>query len=363
MRTFSEISRLGRVLLGVAVAATCLTTVGPLQAQTTLADPEAYRDAKSTATSIFLDRGRPQEERLAAAADLGYPDDRTLTALLSIGTDRSQGDPIRWEALRRLQYDDLYLDSVLKILEDPDDGGEELDASLIEDLTRRTTLPPPAQVRQRIQSVLRKLLDDKRDKVRLYAYRSLVSNHDPVAINLLAESLREGRDTPIPLFEAINLLDLDASINHIGALRPYLHHEDPRVQARAARALAVDPESRPTIVELVKNPKTPEEVRLHALRSLAREDGQFASYAILLVEDARESLEVRSAAMQAFVGRMNYNKLDPADQVRFAQAVERIAADPSLRTPEALKVKVAAQELHAYLLQVFPEIQKFYEKQ
>jgi hypothetical protein len=363
MRTFSEISRLGRVLLGVAVAASCLTAAGPLHAQTTLADPEAYRDAKSAATSTFLDRGRSQEERLAAAENLGYPDDATLIALLSIGTDRSQGDPIRWEALRRLQYDDLYIDAVLKILEDPDDGSEELDANLIEDLTRRTVITPPAQVRQRIQSVLRKLLDDKRDKVRLNAYRSLVSNHDPMAINLLAESLRAGRDIPIALFEAINLLDLDASINHIGALRPYIHHEDPRVQARAARALAVDPESRQAIVELVKNPKTPEEVRLHALRALAREDGQFASYAIPLVEDTRETPAIRSAAMQTFVGRMNYNKLDPADQVRFAQAVEKLAADPGLRTAEGLKVKEAARELHAYLLQVFPEIQKFYERQ
>jgi hypothetical protein len=352
MRTYLEMSRLGRILLCVGAAAACLAPAKVLHAQTQLADPEAYRSAKTAATATFLDRSRPQEERLEAAKDLGYPDDATLAALLAIGIDRTQSDAIRWEALRRLRYDDGYLDAVLKILDDPEDGGEELDASLVEDLSRRTTFTPPVKARQRIQGVLRKLLDDKRDKVRLY----------PVAINLLSESLRENQDVPVPLHEAIGLLDLDGSINHIGALRPYLHHGDPRVQAQAARALAVDPESRPAIIDLAKNSGTPAEVRLHALRALAREDGQFASYAIPLVEGVKEDPAVRYAAMHAFAGRMNYNSLAPAEQVRFAQAVEKLAADPDLRTGDALKLKEAAQELHLYLLQAFPEIRKLYGK-
>jgi hypothetical protein len=362
MRTERKLRRLGSALLGVALTA-CLMPVDLLQAQTKLDDPEALRDTQRAAVATFLDRGRPQEARLAALKDIGYPDDRTAAALLGLGADRSQSDTIRWEALRRIPYDDKYLDAVLKVLDDPRDGGEELDTLLIEDLNRRTVLIPPATVRQRIQSVLRKLLDDKRDKVRLQAYRALVSNHDPVALNLLAESLREGQNVPIPLSEAIDLLDQDGSINHIGTLRPYLQHEDPRAQAKAVRALAVDPESRPTIVDLARNSRTPEEVRLNALRALAREDAQFSSYAIPLVEDAGEDLDIRYAAMHAVVGRMNYNQIAPAEQVRFAQAVEKLAADKDLRTEDALKVKEAAQQLHSYLLQAFPEIQRHYEQQ
>jgi hypothetical protein len=333
-----------------------------LRAQTKPADPEAAREAQRTAAATFLDRDRPQEERLAALQNLGYPDDRTIAALLDLGIDRTQSDAIRWEALRRLPYDVKYFDPFLKILGDPRDGGEELDANLIQDLSRRAILNPPAKLRQRIQSVLRKLLDDKRDKVRLYAYRALVSNHDSVALGLLTESLREGQGVPIPLSEAIDLLDQDGSINYIGTLRPYLHHEDPSVQAQAVLALAVDPESRPAIVELAKNPRTPGEVRLNALRALAREDDQFASYALPLMENGGEDPGIRFAAMKDFVGRMNYNRVAPADQVRFARAVEKLAGEKDLGTDESVKVKSAAQELHAYLLQAFPEVRKSYEK-
>lgn len=356
MRSLFTVRLVSRGLL--AAAAVWLAPVERLDGQTRIADPEAYRDAKRAATATFLDRSRPQEERLEAAKSLGYPEDSTFAALLHLGADRTQPDAIRLEALRRHRYDEKYLDVVLKILDDPRDGGEELDAELIVDLSRRMSFTLPATIRQRIQNAFRKLLDDKRDKVRLYAYRVLAANHDPVAVNLLAESLRTGEGVPIPLHDAIDLLDTDGPTNHIGTLRPYLHHEDPRVQAKAARALAVDPESRPAIVELARNPRTPEEVRLNALRALAREDDQFASYAIPLVEDVREDPKIRYAAMHSFAGRMNYNRVALADQVRFAQAVAKVAADQDLRTDDALKLKEAAQELHSYLLQAFPEIQK-----
>jgi hypothetical protein len=361
MRTHLDFSRFGHVLLGLALAA-CLLPAGWLRAQTKPADPEAVQEAKRAATATFLDRNRPQEERLAALAELGYPDDSTVTALLALGIDRTQSDAIRWEALRRLPYKTEYLDSYLKILDDPRGGGEDLDARLIEELNRRTVITPPTKIRQRIQGVLRKLLTDKRDKVRLYAYRALASNHDMVALGLLVESLQQGQDVPIPLDEAIDLLDEDGSTSYIDTLRPYLRHADPSVQAKAAQALAVDPESRPKIVELARNPNTPAEVRLNALSALAREDRQFASYAIPLVEDAGEDPTIRYAAMKDFVGRMNYNQVEPADQVRFAEAVEKLAADERLRSDEAQKIRDAAKDLRLYLRQAFPVIQKHYEK-
>src|SRR4051794_6265359 len=120
-----DFSRFRPLLLGLTVAA-CLIPAGLLRAQTKPADPEAAREVQRTAAATFLDRGRPQEERLAALQNLGYPDDRTITALFSLGIDRTQSDAIRWEALRRLPYDDKYFDAFLKILDDPRDGSEEL---------------------------------------------------------------------------------------------------------------------------------------------------------------------------------------------------------------------------------------------
>lgn len=348
-----------RVLVSVIVAS-CFTPAAPL-AQTPLADPESYTRTKSAATQVFLDSKRSKEERLAATKNLGYLDEGTLPALLAIGADQREDNAIRWEALRRHRYGDRYLQVVLKILADPNDGSEELDTNLIEDLSRRTTSVPPAPVRQRIQAVLRKLLDDKRDRVRLYAYRALIANHDQVAVNVLAESLRRGRDFPIPVAEAIDLLNENGPVNHITAIRPYLANPDARIQAKAAQALAVDPQSRPRIVELAKNPETPTQTRLFALRALAREDGQFVSYAIPLVEDKKTDPKIRDAAMHAIVGRMNYSDVSAADQLRFAKAVENMAVEKDLKSGDALKAKETAEQLHPYLRKTFPEIQKYYE--
>ena len=224
------------------------------------------------------------------------------------------------------------------------------------------TFKPPAEMRRRVTTVLRKLLRDRRDKVRLYAYRALVANHDSVAINLLADSLRRGRNFPIPPAEAIDLLDQDGPANHIGVLRPYLSDRDPHVQARAVRALALDPQSRPRIVELAKSPNAAEEVRLHALRALAREDEKFASYAIPLVENAQEDGDVRHAAMHAFAGHLNYKKVERADQIRFAEAVAKVAGEVRLMgTTESAEIQSNTKELHEYLKQAFPEIKKHYE--
>lgn len=353
MRTHFRLCRLGCLLLGCA---------GLLQAQTQVADVVADRTAQQrTATATFLERTRPKAERLEAGKKLGYPEDATLPALLAIGADPQEDDAIRFAAFYFLPYDKNYLDAVLKVLKDPNDGDELLDASLIENLSQRTTFKLPPQDAQRIQGVLRELLTDKRDQVRLYAFRSLVWNHDSGALNLLTESLRRAENVPIPLPEAIELLDDDGSVNHISTLRPYLNHADPQVQAQAARALAVDPQSRPKIVELANSSRTPAEVRLHAIRALAREDNQFASYAIRLVGNVQEDPKIRYAAMENVVGRMNYNKVDPKDQIHFAQTVEKVAAEEAGRNEEAQKLRGAAKELLAYLKKAFPEIQKFYE--
>jgi len=359
MRSPVALRLVARWLLGAAAVA-CLTTQAPL-AQTSTVDAAAYRQAKNAATATFLDRKRSTKERLAATKDLGYPDNATIPRLLAIGADRSENDDIRWEALRRVRYGAGYREVVLKILADPNDGGEKLDANLIEDLSRRTTFIPPPRVRQQIQGVLRKLLDDKRDKVRLAAYRALVANHDQVAVNVLAESLRKGKDIPVPLAEAIDLIDQNGPVNHIVALRPYLAHSDSQVQANAARALAADPQSRAKIVELARNSAAPAVVRLNALRALAREDREFVGYAIPIVEDFEEAPAIRGAAMTAVAGRMNYHVVAAQDQVRFAMAVEKIAADKRLEGGDAVKLRESAGELHIYLRQAFPEVQKHYQ--
>lgn len=343
-------------IITLAVAATLCT---PLHAQP--AGAVAQRAAaKRAATATFLDRTQPEAARLAAVKDLGYPEERTFAALLAIGADPSESDAIRFQALKAHRLDEKWLEVALKILDDPRDGGPELDSKLTEEMNRRVTFTMPAEVRQRIQTVWRKLLRDPRDPVRLSAFRVLAANHDPVAVSLLDDSLRRGRDVPIPLHEAIELLDLNGSINFISALRPYLSHRDPAVQAKAARALAVDPESRPRIVELAGSARTAPDVRRQALRGLAREDEDFASYALPLIENVEEDGDIRFAAMHSFAGRMNYTAVPVRVQIRFAEAVEKVAEDRQLRSNAAPRIRREARELLDYLLEAFPAIRRHY---
>lgn len=358
------LDRVSWLLLGLLLVAGSFPA-DPAQAQEeTLDDPESialYQAQKEAATETFLDPRAPKKARLEAAANLGYPEDETFQAMLRIGADPKADDEIRWQALRQHRFGEGYLDVVLSILEDSEDGGGELVGTLIEDLSRRTTFRLSAPIEQRIRAVLRDLLDDPRERVRVAAYRSLVGGHDTVAVNRLVEALNAGEaEVPIPLAEAIDLLDLDGSIYHIRTLQPYLDHEDSSVQAQAARALAVDPSRRPQIVDLALSRKAPEEVRLHALRALAREDEEFASYAIELVADSEESATIRHAAMKSLVGRMNYREVEASYQIRFAETVELLIDESTLQSKSGELLRREATKLLAYLQEAFPAVERHY---
>ena len=96
-------------------------------------------------------------------------------------------------------------------------------------------------------------------------------------------------------------------------------------------------------------------------RLLAREDRNFADYSIDIVANPRESPEIRYAAMHAFAGRMNYNNVPERDQIRFTQAVERVASEQTLMASDnGRKVAISAKELLAFLRKSFPAIEAFY---
>ena len=340
----------GALVLAVPMLAMAI----PVLAQPPQADVAALQKERQTSIATFLDRAQPVAARLAAIERMGYPDDRTFAALLDIGRDATQPSAIRTAAFKRHKFDEAYFDAVTKILADPADGDETLETNLILDLGQRITFRSPPAAQQRFQGVLRTLLDDKRPRVRLQAYRVLVATHDSVALSGLSESLRTRTNVPVPLSEAIKLLNEDGPVSYIGVIRPYLEHADPAVRAQAARALSVDPQSRPRIAAMARDMGTPVEVRLLALRALAREDDGFPEYATAIVGNAKDNPRVREAAMQAMAGRMNYNNVDSTSQVRFATVVRGIANEA--RSDKVLQS--AAAELHAYLVKTFPAIRQ-----
>lgn len=322
---------------------------------------DSLRTVKRLATETFLDSSKPTTDRLEAATKLRYPEAETFPELLRVGTDTTDDDSVRLVALKRCRYDDKYIDAVLTIIANLTES-ELLAAGLIEDITRRTTFRQPAALRQRLQGALRDRLSDPRDAVRLWAYRALVASHDQMAIDKLVESLRSGVGIPVPLPEAIDLLDIDGSAKHIVTLRPYLDNPDPAVRAQAARALAVDPESRPAIVNLASNIETPEAVRIKALRALSREDERFVDYAVKLMGNSKEVPDIRYEAMKAAMGRLNYHGEPNTTQINFALAVERLASEQGLITADGRDVGVEAKKLIPHLRKSFPAVRKYFER-
>jgi hypothetical protein len=59
---------------------------------------------------------------------------------------------------------------------------------------------------------------------------------------------------------------------------------------------------------------------------------------------------------------MNFQKVQQDAQVRFAQAVEKLATNESPATDEDIKVREAARALFPYLKSAFPEVKKHYER-
>jgi hypothetical protein len=207
---------------------------------------------------------------------------------------------------------------------------------------------------------LRKRLTDPRGAVRLAAYRALVASHDAVAIDRLVESLRGRSRPPIPLPDAIELLDVDGPAKHIRTVQPYLENPDPAVRAQAARVLAVDPESRPTIVAMALDRETPTTVRLHALRALAREDENFFKYAIRLVQNRQDLPEIRYMAMKSAMSRLNYHEEAAATQIAFAKAVQKLASERGIQTFDGHDLAAEAKALFAHLNKYFPAIKNFF---
>jgi hypothetical protein len=314
---------------------------------------------KETATNTFFDKSKSNKVRLDAIKRMGYPTEATFNRLISLAKDKSDDKDIRLAALKTHRYDEAYFNAALEILSDVTEPAS-LKAGLITDLGQRTTFRMPAEMRQKLQAALRLTLDDPDESVRLAAYRALVPAHDIIAIDKLVESLRKGTNFTIPLADGIELLDVDGSSKHLKTLRPFLNHSDPKVQAQASRALANDPESRNAVIALATNKQTNTNTRKNALRGLAREDQGFMNYAIKIILDVQESADIRYEAMKDGMGRLNYKHEPDTSQIRFAQAIERVASGRAARTSDGKELIAEAKLLLPHLQKNFPAIGRFY---
>lgn len=320
-------------------------------------DVQALQQAKDQAITMFFDDTQNIDMRLDAIAQIGYPDDETFDRLLELGATKTEDDRIRLAALETGLYDERYIEIVMMIIGDAEES-DMLSSELIYDITRRTTFRQPAELRQTMQAELRERLDDERDLTRLAAYRTLVASHDVVAIDRIVNGVNDG-DPPIPLADAIQLLDTDGPTRHVQTVRPFIENPDPKVQGQAVRVLAVDPDSRQAVVDLAFNPESAREVRVNALRALSREDAEFFAYALRLMSNRQEDPDVRYAAMEGGMARLNYQTVPSSTQIQYGRAVESISRTGSGEfTSDGKNLAVEAKKLVAHLLKYFPSIRK-----
>jgi hypothetical protein len=321
------------------------------------ANVAALQQAKLKATATFFDKAQSVDVRLAAIERMGFPETETFDRLLEVARDYTENDRVRLAAMKRYRFDDRYITTAIEIVANPATTGM-LASELIYDIARRTTFRQPSEVRQTLQQALRARLDDSRDLVRLAAYRSLVSSHDMVAIDRLVEGVRDG-NPPVPMADAIELLDVDGPTRHVQTVRPLLGTSDPDVQAQAVRVLAVDPDSRPAVVEIAANSGAPLAVRINALRALSREDAEYFSYALRLMANTKEHPDVRYAAIQGAMARMNYHQVPPDQQVLFSRAVANVASTSGAQmTSTGKNLGLEARLLLAHLRKYFPVIRR-----
>src|SRR5437016_1052472 len=77
---------------------------------------EARRTTRADALATFLNAKIPEAGRLAAAEQMGYPNQEAFAELLRVLATPTESDAIRAEAARRHPVDDSLIAAALKIL-------------------------------------------------------------------------------------------------------------------------------------------------------------------------------------------------------------------------------------------------------
>ena len=113
-------------------------------------------------------------------------------------------------------------------------------------------------------------------------------------------------------------------------------------------------------LRIATNKSINNDTRKNALRGLAREDVNFMNSAINIILDPQESPDIRYQAMKDAMGRINYQNEPDTNQVRFAQAVERVAAGRPARTTDGKELTAEAKTLLAHLKKYYPPVGRYY---
>jgi len=312
---------------------------------------ELLRENRPKAIGIVRDRLREKRHRLDALRQMLVHERETFQELLRVADDPGEEEEIRREIFRTLPFNRELLNTQLKVLREVREGRANLVSDVIADLGARARLHHDSQALHETLETVGVLLTDQRQKVREAAFRLLVPMHDQKSTLLLVDGLRDTKKALISPVLAIELLHSAGAEALVDAIRPYLDHSDTAVRAMAALTASVDLQSRPKIVNLMKDRHQPAEVRTAALNGLSTYDTGFPQYALDLIKTNEENVEIRKAAIHRFVGLLNYRTIDQDIFDEFMQAINQLASGTGNQTggltEYALQTRSYVQKLAA----------------
>jgi hypothetical protein len=346
----------GKGLIAMALSLTFLfdcSSAFAIDIEEAASKVESLRQKRRQVIQTLLDKKQKKEQRLEAFREMVKRDREEFETLFHIFEDRDEDDDIRWAALRNQPLDEKLMAAELDVLRDASNGSAKFHANLISDLGSRARLQHHSKIFQNLMQTVRGLLTDQREEVKGAAIRFLTPMQDPAALELVVEGLRDPGKALVSISEAIELLHNAGAGNRTRVIRPYLDHPDTIVRAKAALVAAIDAESRPRIIRLLKDRSQPAEVRLASLRGLSGSDKTFPGYALEIIRDRSEEIEVRKAAINRFVGFMNYNPVAKTDQIEFTRVIHEMAVAEAAGPGSLGEL---AQQVSSYVQKSFPPV-------
>ncbi len=277
---------------------------------------EESAKAESDLTSVFLDKSKSDEERLAAFEKIGtfYKNEDIDKAIL-IFEDITENESMRAAAMQGLvsviaRNEDL-LDKVMQILNDEsaslimrNAAMAVLKSNSFSSIILLTKLP-------KYNDILRNLIDSNELSLKTPALEELAQKKDGYVQKRLLEGLENPTKEITEPENAIQLLSYDLHAEHFPILRKIAENPPNKAsQKEALRNLAVDPKSKELFVKILEDETKDPEVRHISAASLKIQDPkQMERISKKLITKDNENEELKTALLNTLIHTVNPEEL------------------------------------------------------
>jgi len=270
-----------------------------------LASVERNARQVGEAVGVFLDRARPEQQRLAAVqrvAIILQPAQLRQSARLV--ADQQQPLAIRIRALQlagNATHDDADFGMQVVLLAENRTTPMALRREAMEMIAMMLWTSHAKNTNlSEITRALRTVSRDADPGMRRAALTLLASHRDQQALELLGAGLRNSQAALVPPAEAVRLLGLADPSPHFSVLHDILMRPpDPETHLEAVRLLGAHRPSQPHLVRILQDGSAPPALRQAALSSLAANDARnFPEHVLPVVQDERAPRELRLNAIK-----------------------------------------------------------------